>query len=47
MLQQWSAEDAEMSPEEAAKNAALLRALDQDRLSDRPLFADILKDGRR
>jgi hypothetical protein len=47
LLQQWSAEDAEMSPEEAAENAAVLRALDEDRLSYRPLFADIFLDSGR
>ncbi len=47
MLQQWSAEGAAMSPQEAAENAAVLRALDENRMSYRPLFANILKDARR
>jgi hypothetical protein len=46
MLEQWSAEDADLSPEESAENAAVLRAVDEDRLSDRRLFTDVLKDSR-
>jgi len=44
MLQQWQTEDEAMTAQEAAANAALLRAVDEDRLSDRKLFTDILKD---
>jgi len=44
MLRRWAAEDEAMTEEEAASNVAVLRAVDEDRLSDRKLFADILKD---
>lgn len=44
LLHQWTAEEQSMSDEESAANAEVLRAIDQDRLSDRPLFAGILKD---
>jgi hypothetical protein len=44
MLQQWMEEDAALTPEEEASNAAVLRALDEDRPSYRKLFTDILKD---
>lgn len=44
MLQQWQAEDEAMSDEEAAANAEVLRAIDEDRLSDRKLFTEVLKD---
>ncbi len=44
MLRQWMEEDAALSPEEAAANAEVLRALDEDRPSYRKLFTDILKD---
>jgi hypothetical protein len=44
MLQRWAEEDAALSPEEAAANAEVLRALDEDRPSYRKLFTDILKD---
>jgi hypothetical protein len=40
MLQQWRAEDAAMSPEEAAENADLLRSLDWDQPSHGELLAD-------
>lgn len=35
-----------MTAAECADNAAVLRALDEDRLSHRPLFAETLKDER-
>jgi hypothetical protein len=44
MLNRWAAEDATLSPEEAAANEAVLRALDEDRLSHRKLFTDELMD---
>lgn len=44
MLLQWASEIETMTEEEAASNAAVLRAIDEDRLSDRKLFTDILKD---
>lgn len=44
MLQQWIAEDKALTDQDIADNAAALRAIDADRLSDRKLFADILKD---
>ena len=44
MLHQWHTEDEAMTAEEGAVNAAVLRALDEDRLSDRKLFTDVLKD---
>ena len=44
MLNRWVEEDAQLPPEEAAANTAVLRALDEDRPSYRKLFTDILKD---
>jgi hypothetical protein len=44
MLEQWNAEDEAMTEEEMASNAAVLRAIDENRSSDRKLFTDILKD---
>ncbi len=48
MLENWTQEDAALSPEEAEKEAEsykeVLRALDEDRPSYRKLFTDILKD---
>jgi hypothetical protein len=44
MLNRWGEEDAQLPPEEATANTAVLRALDEDRPSNRKLFADILKD---
>src|SRR5262249_15452230 len=44
LLQQWEQEDATLTEEEIAANAELLRAVDEDRLSDRKLFTDVLKD---
>jgi hypothetical protein len=41
MLQRWTEEDAALSPEEAAANIEVLRALDEDRPSYRKLFTDI------
>jgi hypothetical protein len=44
LLQRWTEEDAALSPDEAAANAAVLRALDEDRPSYRKLFTDVLRD---
>lgn len=44
MLQKWVTEDEMLTDEQLAANAAVLRAFDADRLSDRKLFADVLKD---
>jgi hypothetical protein len=44
MLQQWKAEDGAMTDEESTENSEVLRAIDEDRLSDRKLFTEILKD---
>lgn len=44
MLEQWAEEDESLTDEELASNADLLRAIDEDRLSDRKLFEGILKD---
>jgi hypothetical protein len=44
MLQQWMEEDSSISQEEAEANAAVLRALDEDRPSYRKLFTDLSKD---
>lgn len=44
LLQRWQAEDEAMTEEESAANAEVLRAIDEDRLSDRKLFTAILKD---
>ncbi len=41
MLQRWVEDDATLSPEEAAANAGILRALDADRPSHRKLFGDL------
>ena len=38
LLDRWQEEDATLSPEEAAANAEVLRALDADRSSYRKLF---------
>ena len=38
MLLTWAKEDAAMSDSESAANEAILRAIDEDRLSDRKLF---------
>lgn len=45
-LQRWQAEDEAMTEEESAANADVLRAIDENRLSDRKLFTDILKNER-
>lgn len=42
MLEQWMKEDESLSDEEMAENADILRKFDEDRLSDRKLFTDIL-----
>lgn len=44
MLMQWAAEDEKLTDAEAAENAAVLRAIDAARPSDRKLFADVLAD---
>jgi hypothetical protein len=44
LLQQWQAEDEAMTDEEGASNAEVLRAIDADRLSNRKLFTELLKD---
>jgi hypothetical protein len=43
LLHRWAEEDAALSPEEAAANADVLRALDEDRPSYRKLFTDLRK----
>jgi hypothetical protein len=43
-LLQLADEADRMSDEEAAENEAVLRAIDEDRLSDRKLFTDYLTD---
>lgn len=45
LLEQWNQEDEMLTAEEIAANAEALRAIDEDRLSNRKLFTDILKDG--
>lgn len=47
MLMQWAAEDERLTDAEAAENAAVLRAIDAARPSDRKLFADVLADDGR
>jgi hypothetical protein len=42
MIERWLEEDARLSPDEAAENTSVLRALDADRPSYRKLFSDIL-----
>ncbi len=44
LLHQWKTEDEALTEEESAANAEVLRSIDKDRLSDRQLFAEILKD---
>ena len=44
LLQHWIEEDAGLSREEAAANADVLRALDDDRPSYRQLFTDLWSD---
>jgi hypothetical protein len=44
LLQQWISEDELMTEEERGGNATVLRALDDDRLANRKLFADLIKD---
>lgn len=43
LLQRWAAEAEQLSEQEAAENADVLRALDADRPSDRPLFTDLTR----
>jgi hypothetical protein len=42
ILKQWAEEATTMSDEEMASNAAVLRTIDDDRLSDRRLFDAVL-----
>ncbi len=44
MLQNWAEEDATLSDETAADNAAMLHALDEHRSSYRKLFEGLLGD---
>ncbi|MCE9534273.1 MAG: hypothetical protein K8T89_24605 [Planctomycetes bacterium] len=44
MLKAWAKEAEEMTDEESAENEAILRAIDENRLSDRKLFTEILSD---
>ena len=41
LLRRWAVEDAAMTDAESAENEAILRAIDEDRLSDRKLFAHL------
>ena len=43
MLLGWAKEDERMSDDDSAANERILRAIDEDRLSDRKLFTDLLK----
>jgi hypothetical protein len=47
LLQQWQVEDQALTEAEAAANRSVLRAIDEDRLSDRKLFTDYAKDTQR
>lgn len=42
LLRGWAKEDASLTAEELAANVEILRAVDEDRPSDRKLFIDIL-----
>lgn len=44
LLQEWKSEDDAMTDAEAGANADVLRAIDQDRLSDRKLFTEYVKE---
>ena len=44
MLLRWAAEDEALTDEQSAENEAILRAIDDDRLSDRKLFTDLRPD---
>ena len=44
MLLEWAKEAESMSDEESAENEQILRALDEDRMSDRKLFAHLFDD---
>ena len=44
MLLTWATEVEAMSDEESAENEEVLRAIDEDRLSDRKLFSHLLED---
>ena len=41
MLKSWIREDEALTDEESAENEKILRAIDEDRLSDRKLFTNI------
>jgi hypothetical protein len=43
MLLDWAREDAAMTDAESAENEKILRAIDEDRLSDRKLFTQVLQ----
>jgi hypothetical protein len=43
MLLAWATEDESISDAESAENEEILRALDEDRLSDRKLFAHLFQ----
>ena len=43
MLLNWAKEDESLTDAQLAENENILRAIDEDRLSDRKLFAHILK----
>jgi hypothetical protein len=43
LLAQWAEEAKEMDEIESETNAAILRAIDEDRLSDRKLFTAVLE----
>lgn len=45
MLRDWADEDQSLSDDDAADNAAVLRALDEHRASYRKLFKNLLGDG--
>ena len=44
MLRSWAKEDESMTDAESAENEEILRAIDEDRLSNRKLFSHLLKD---
>ena len=44
LLHQWKTEDEALTEEECAANAEVLRSIDEDRLSERKLFARFLQD---
>jgi hypothetical protein len=46
LLNRWAEEDAALSAEATAANADVLRALDEDRPSYRPLFPELRMEKR-